>query len=237
MYTSLSKTQQTVFVLLLPLALLLGSCSTSTGTHTQIDWVDFIQFHGITYLAGMGQQIGRSLEQQDLGPVFAQVQFKLNDNVTDPSYHMKDGDAAFLEAGTKVYTVKGYLPAFRLAAFSSQGLQLFEADTNPHARTGADLLDLKDKVQFITINSEKDGTTVLATVKDAQQVEQLVEMLLSSPVNQQQNAQDGLRYFLAFHLMDQTVVVRVYWPHANELARGILPPPAFQAIIKQAMHI
>ena len=52
----------------------------------------------------------------------------------------KDGDAAFLDIGTRVYTVKGYLPTFRLAAYLDGVLQLYEADTNPCARTGADLL-------------------------------------------------------------------------------------------------
>jgi hypothetical protein len=239
MNISHSKIQH-IIVLFLPLILLLGGCATLAAAQprstTQIDWVNFVRFQGITYLAAL-PQTGRALEMQDLGPVFAQVQSKLSGNVTDPSYRTKDGDAAFLDAGTKVYTMKGYLPTFRLAASLGQRLQLFEADTNSHARTGADLLDIRGKVQSMTINKDEgDATTVLASLKDAQQVNQLVEMLLSSPVNQQQSAIDGARYFLVFHLVDKTAVVRVYWLDANQLQRGIHLPSAFQEIIKQAAH-
>lgn len=54
--------------------------------------------------------------KSDLGPVFATVTFKLDGNVHDLGYCGQDGDAAFLNARTKVYRVKGYSPTFRLAA-------------------------------------------------------------------------------------------------------------------------
>jgi hypothetical protein len=36
------------------------------------------------------------LTESDLGPVFATVAFKLEGNVQDPGYQMKNGDAAFI---------------------------------------------------------------------------------------------------------------------------------------------
>ena len=112
--------------LLLPMLLLsfseLAECAPSALSsfasqthHGVIDWVDFIRFGGITYVVAPTKP-GRMLTANDLGPVFATVRLKLDGNVQDPAYQSKDGDAAFLDAGTKIYTMKGYRPTFRLAA-------------------------------------------------------------------------------------------------------------------------
>src|ERR1700738_2289793 len=88
-----------------------GGPGSSGGQNVSIDWVNFIRFNGITYLAtSMSPQDGLPVSQ--LGPVFDTVKFKLDGNVHDPNYQMKDGDSAFLAAGIQVYTVKGYKPAF-----------------------------------------------------------------------------------------------------------------------------
>ena len=132
----------TLFIVLLPLSGLV-SCGplSSNNQHVVIDWVDFIRFGGITYVA-VSPKPGRPLAESDLGPVFATITFKLDGNVQDPGYQSKDGDAGFLDAGTQVYTVKGYRSTFRLAAYENHALTLYEADTNPRARKGADLICL-----------------------------------------------------------------------------------------------
>ena len=66
------------------------------------------------YVAGPESQA--FLQESDLGPVYAHVKFKVSGNVCDPSYRLKDGDAAFLDPGTPVYQLNGYPPAERLAA-------------------------------------------------------------------------------------------------------------------------
>lgn len=79
-----------------------------------IDWVDFIE-------VGSTQYVNRTvptaeLQEADLGPVYTHVRFRVSDNVCDPNYRPKDGDAAFLEPGTPVYEVKGKPVAEQLAA-------------------------------------------------------------------------------------------------------------------------
>jgi hypothetical protein len=86
-----------------------SDCST-----TMIDWVNFVQVGSTQYLYGTVSSA--ELQESDLGPVFARVQFKVNENVCDPNYRPKDGDAAFLEPGTPIYQVKGKPPAEKLAA-------------------------------------------------------------------------------------------------------------------------
>ncbi len=211
-----------------------GNVPESTTTTTIIDWVDFIRFQGITYLA-VYSRVGRRLQESDLGPVFAAVRFKLSGNVNDPSYRSKDGDAAFLDPGTPVYAVQGYSTQFRLAAYQDSQPTLFEADTNPRAQKGADLLDIAGKVQYIGVNSEQDGVTELGAIKDPQQIAHLVEMVTNAPVNQSYQSPDTSRYIIAFHLLDGTATVRAYWPTSGQLSRGILLPPAFATAVEGAV--
>ena len=56
---------------------------------------------------------------------------------------------------------------------------IYEADTNPHAKKGADLLDIGGKVEYIGINSPLDGKTELASIKEESLVSSLVEMVLN----------------------------------------------------------
>ncbi|HEV8193825.1 MAG TPA: hypothetical protein VGP82_20420 [Ktedonobacterales bacterium] len=215
------------------LALLVAGCAMYSAS-TIIDWVDFVRFDGIMYVRST--QSGRVVEAADLGEPYAQVRSKLDGHVHDSGYRPQDGDAAFLEAGTTVYAVRGYSPTFRLAAHVDGQLALFESDTNPHAKVGADLLDIGGKVEQITVNSEDDATTVLATIAQPAQVSQLVTAVLTAPVDQRRASADGTRYFIAFHLHDGTQVVRAYWPGTGELARGILVAPSFNAVIMQALQ-
>jgi hypothetical protein len=104
-------------VVLLGALLLAAACQlpgSSSGCNTQIDWVNFIQVGSTQYVAG--PQSPTVLQDSDLGPVYAHVNFKVSGSVCDPNYRLKDGDAAFLDAGTPVYQVKGQPPAAELAA-------------------------------------------------------------------------------------------------------------------------
>ncbi|MBA3943415.1 MAG: hypothetical protein H0X37_02500 [Herpetosiphonaceae bacterium] len=192
-----------------------------------IDWVNFIKFNDITYVAG--DNPGRTLTEADLGPEFAKVRSKLADTVGDPSYRSQNSDAAFLEAGTPVFAIKGYAPNVMLAAHLQDRLVLYQADTNPAAKRGGDLLDLDGKVTFISINSMQDGTTEQGTIKDPDRVAKLVRLILQAPVSQTPIVQlgDGPGFVIAFHLINGLVLTRVYGTGSGELQRGIMLPQAF----------
>ena len=109
-------------------ALFLGSCQlpgSGSGCTSQIDWVDFIQVGSTQYLAGLGSP--PTIQESDLGPVYAHVKFKVSGNVCDPNYRLKDGDAAFLEPGTSIYQVSGYSASERLAARRDGRIEVYEA--------------------------------------------------------------------------------------------------------------
>lgn len=233
------RCQALVLAIILMTWLGLMSCSApAASVTTQIDWVNFIKFKGITYNGDPLNQ-GRTLQESDLGPQFAKVTFKVSGNITTNGYQAQNGDAAFLSAGTQVYMVKGYQPTFRLAAHDANDhnrLVLFEADTNPSAKKGSDLLDIAGKVLSIGVNSEQDGKTEIVAITNLKQVAALVALVLTAPVDQNRPPQDEPQYFIAFHLSDGTTVTRQYGLHTRELSRGILMPKAFDDAIEQALH-
>ena len=110
------------FLVVLGAVLLISACQlpgSSSSCHAQIDWVNFIQVGSVQYVAG--PQPSTALQESDLGPVYSHVRFKVSGNVCDPNYRLRDGDAAFLDAGNPIYQVNGQLPAVELAArFSGQ---------------------------------------------------------------------------------------------------------------------
>ena len=196
---------------------------------TAADWVHSMRFGSVTYLAywmlagSRAAEEERALTVEDLGPELYRVAFRRVG--VGASYRYQDGDATYLDPGTPVYGVKGYAPEFRLGTLVGDSVTLFEADTNPLAKIGEDLLDLRGKVTTIDILSEEDATTVLGTLDEEPYIEHFVEMVLGSPVEQGNRDHDGAPYFLGFRLADGTSVVRAFWLESGELSRGIMTDP------------
>ena len=201
-----------------------------------IDWIDFVKLDGITYVADLTAR-GETVAAAAVGPLYGRVVCKVADNVTEPGYELQDGDAAFLPPGTKVYAIDGYEVGFRLAARRDGQWLVYEADTVPDAKQGSDLLDIRGRVVYIGINSVRDGTSELAAIRNPKRVNELVEMVLASPVDQNREPTNGdyeRQRFVAFHLDDGTSTIRAFFPESRLLSRGIVVPPEFVEAIEQA---
>ena len=207
--------------------------------HT-ISWVPMVKFDGIHYLRRWNQvgKITRAdiddLTTEHLGPELYRIAFR-GDGYAGPWYRYQDGDATFLDPGTPIYEVKGYSPKFRLATLEQGRPTLYEADTNPSARTGEDLLDIRGKVAAIDILDDDDENTLLATIDDRPTIARFIDMALGAPVNQNGRDQRGPRYFLSLRLADGTSVVRVFRPETGELSRGIMTGPEAATIVADAL--
>ena len=231
----------------LAFALLLASCASD-----QVDYIDFVHANGITYVGGYttGDYLGRALTDADLGA----EQFRVKQSVATagkgPGYQLSDGDAAFVGVGQPVYAVRGYAPTFRLAARHDGRLVLYEADTNPAARTGRDLLDIEGKVVGIALVSGKDGRAILGRITDQSRIDDLVRLVLSAPVDQSPplaaasprtplstpTAQIQIRtygVFVSFELADGTATRRNYDAAKGVLQRGIKVAGAFRSAIEE----
>jgi hypothetical protein len=196
-----------------------------------IDWVDFIKFNGISYLRTV-QPL--PYHEEDL-EYFGVIQFRVDGNVNTSGYQIKDGDAAFLDKGIRIYSINSYSTDFRLLAKVGTEFYLYETDTNPDAKNGSDLLDIGGKVNYVSINSSIDGTTELASIRDKIQVNQLIQMVLDAPVDQIQHRTGSEQYFLEFNFIDGTVTIRSYWLDTGILARGMQLPEEFGQIIRMAL--
>jgi len=231
-----------ILIILILLVILFTGCSQqisplnkATQQKVHIDWVNFVQVNDIHY-SDAHNYCGRDLTSADIDQKVSEVKFKVSDNVFDTSYKTKDGDAAFLEKGTPIYSIKGYKPEFRLAAYFNGKLTLYEADYNPKAKIGGDLIDIRDKVKYIGINSEEDGRTELAAIKDDNIVKTMVDNFLSADIVDMKNYDlGGTRYFIAFHLEDGTAITYSYWIKPRYLALGVICPLEFQNEIDKAI--
>ncbi len=88
-----------------------------TGDATvMVDWVDFVQLHGIQYIAGLDGDVPAVASDQ-LGAAVGRVECQLSvlkfQAAPGPTV---DGDAAFIEIGTEVHAIRGYEPSCRVAA-------------------------------------------------------------------------------------------------------------------------
>ena len=208
----------------------------SGGGNAAIDWTDFIRLDGVTYQSNYYE---KGVAEKDIGEPVAEVRCKISDIVTDPEYDIRDGDAAFLEAGSVIYSVKGYPAWFRLAAERDGTWMLYEPDTAPEARTGGDLLYLEGRVRYIGINSSYNGTKELARIDDPDEVERLVEMVLGAGVDQDREYSDADlddQVFIEFGFEDGTRSIRAFGPDSGQLSRGIMTPPGFAEAVEMALQ-
>ncbi|HEX6938319.1 MAG TPA: hypothetical protein VF158_02830 [Longimicrobiales bacterium] len=221
---------------LIPVFALLSAACLDTSTPTRPDgvcWADFMQVDGIIYI-GIDLTDGRALRDEDLGEPYDTIAFRLYENVNDPEYEVNDGDAAFLEPGTPIHRVVGYAPEFRLAAKTASGIYLYEADTNPAATLGSDLLDLDGAVDSIGVYSTGMPMYQLGMIEDGATVENLVGMVLDAGVFPPEPV-GGDEYFIAFYLKDGTTTVRPYWPDADRLGASLILPDAFGDAVLDAV--
>jgi hypothetical protein len=216
--------------------LLVAACGGGGGTRwastEDTDYKDFLRFGAVTYhVADHG--VGRPVARGDLGPRFAVVRANPPDSDPTHRYRVRDGDAAFVPAGSPVFAVRGYDPSFRLAATHHGRLRLYEADAAVGARTGADLLDLAGKVRHLSVNS---GRFELARIKSRPRVAELVGQVLAAPVAPPSGRAEHRHCFVVFNLHDGTAVRRAFFPATGELLPGVFAPPAFTGAVEGALE-
>ncbi|GAA0486784.1 hypothetical protein GCM10008986_10240 [Salinibacillus aidingensis] len=103
-----------------------GNGAGGTNEHVVIDWVDFIKINDTQYTGLHSSVIA---DPSMIGEKIGEVEFKVADNVSNPQYQVKNGDAAFQDKGTEIFAVKN-LPDFAAIKDSNEvnGYQLYQAD-------------------------------------------------------------------------------------------------------------
>lgn len=95
------------------------------GHGGSISWVEFIHINDTEYT-----QIHSAVlaDERFVGGKIGEVKFKVDGNVTNPSYQLKNGDAAYLEKGTDLYSVEGHQHLLAVPSdYEVNGYQLYSA--------------------------------------------------------------------------------------------------------------
>ncbi len=213
-----------LFLLIVP-ALLFSACGPTVFHCEAMPF--YIQYKSISYYA-VYTDTSRALQESDLGSA-----------ITTVGDGQNQATSCQLDPGTQVYTVKGYQSAFRLAAHYNGQVTLFEVVNNPQARTGADLLDIDGKVQSISLanasfDSQGNPLTRSSEIKDPQQVDALLKMILAAPVDMKHCLQQGNVQDITFHLKDGTATQREYRTGSNEMQGCILLPKDFGVVLSSS---
>lgn len=214
------------------LALALGLVAVADGAGTSTT-LDFVTFDGIDYVRFIDEP-GRELTRADLGVEFGTVGCSIGEDSRACSYGV-DAGAAFMPAGTRMYAVRGYATEFRLAAAWRDQLFLYQAWRNPRARLGRDLFDIAGRVRAIDVQ-RRDGAAVprRAPVASAQDIEALVEMMLSGSMRRPTpHAAGEPEYWLTIWLADGTTLGRPYYADTGELMGGLAVPPGFRVLLER----
>lgn len=251
---STKRTAQSVAlagVVLFCMALIVG-CSASPATRLSsspassetADYAiaDSVRFHGVTYYRGSyGQDEAVPVEMVELSSAVEKVERR-----QAASGRLENGEATRLNSGTPLYAVKGYDTSFRLAAQAGGAggaWALYEVFKNSGAKSAAELLDVRGKVEYVGLRDTLtvSGTEEVVTIRKPSRVAAIVDAALGAPLRQISGVSS--RYLVVFHLEDGTESVRWYEQRSGELYlsgsgpySGVTLPKELRESIRQALR-
>ena len=178
--------------------------------------IDFIRFNGAVYLstAYLAEDnppaADTPLGPEDLGPVVGEVVANWidgNDEVLYPNepcyWDTPDGTAPQLTPGDDIHAVRGYATTFRLAARHEGDFVSYQVWCNDEAKVGADLFDIYDRVNRISVAGDHSESSGFALIDDPATVAGLVDMLLEGQVIPEElSSMAPVTHQLIFHLDD-----------------------------------
>lgn len=143
-------------------ALLLTGCTGKIAQNKcyygDVDYASILQWDSVLYGGDTDSDLSGLSKGKAIGKVtYSKIEHRC------PRKKMQDGDATNLKTGTQLYEVNGYEPSARIWA----GDQLYEAYTNPAARTLNDLLDVTGKIQTVRFISGNDGSDLMDFTPEA----------------------------------------------------------------------
>ncbi|WP_240338320.1 hypothetical protein [Peribacillus alkalitolerans] len=164
------------------------------------------------------------------GKELGSVTYKMADNACS-NHRMKNGDAAYLEKGTKVYEIIGYPTSLIVSANE----KVYVVDQNKKAKTVGDLYPMADLVKNIHIESTEDGSrlyTFSSSSKDTFLEEWQDLKLEDQDRLNKRGAFEGERVFLEIELNNGISFRELYWSDTNTFNLGAKG----NSVIKEIIH-
>jgi len=197
----------------------------------EISWVDVLMINDIKYEGDdEGLPQGETLEK---GKQIGEVKYRLAGNACS-NHQLKNGDAAFLSAGTEIYELIGYHPDFRVVADN----KVYQVTQNKKAKFIFELLDIEGKVAKLNLESTYDGRH-LSDFTEQETADFMEELLAQEYIGIDQvykNIKSDNRVFLRIHLKDGSSFRIVYWINENALNFGALGTEKMREIVKDKIE-
>ncbi|MGP7816395.1 hypothetical protein [Niallia sp. 01092] len=196
-----------LFILLI--IILTGCRSTPFDGHSEIeiDWVDFIKWDGKTY---DGVYTGVLADKKLIGKKIGTVKFKVADNVTNPHYKIKDGDAAFYEKGTTIFSLKGHSNLIAVESLNTiNGYQVYySTEDSKYKWHYKDMPTEKvTKVEIYQMNTP-DGTKLVNKLNSQKEINTFLKILKhskNSPNFQPDTSEKDPTYYEMIFYMDEPI--------------------------------
>lgn len=212
--------------------LLLASCSGKpaqmlpSSQSSVIDWVDFVNWDDTTYTANYETNEMDKVWKTER--VLGEVTYTL-DGHAGANHTSKNGDAAYLPKGTKLYEIKGYDPAFRILAND----KIYEVSEAGKAEKVEDFLDIEGKVNRVILQSEED----LSFIGEFSEVhtKEFIDELLLLPYEEAGRTTEGKRVFFGIELTDGSMTRSLYWPETGYINYGTTASERLKEIFEAGM--
>lgn len=207
------KPRLIVVTLLISLSLL-GGCSDWQHRATVIDWVDFVKTDDGMYMGQWNAVLRDSdtVTQEIVGT----VNKKLDENVHNPNYSSKPGDAAFLNKGTKLYRVEGFEPEDVVAVQAEDQIGGYKLYVNegydglPEQEFKAILRAMPSSVSVYTWEDNVQPLRI-ASGAEGQQLVELLQHSVYTPDYSSNTEQDPIYYQIVFDTGEPILYIFSLW--------------------------
>lgn len=188
--------------------LFLAACQSPPDDDADIDWPDFVQLGDIKYEVAPSTVVtnDKAIEKEA-----GEVNYTIDQNVQDASYQAKDGDAAYLKKGTKLFHIKDHTDF--LAVPDSEAINGYkvyrseDADTDQHY----DKLDL-DSINHVEIYGGQEDPKNINKLTGKKQIHMLTDLLDKGEPNPDFSPdidkEDPAAYHLVFYEADSPIANR-----------------------------
>lgn len=193
-----------------------------------IEWVDVLKINGITYRSTPEVSAG-AIETEKL---IGEVRYTLNEQACS-DHPLQNGDAAYLEEGTKIYKLHGYESSYRVSA----GDLVYTVEENPSAETLGDMYDIRNRVEHIRVkNISVDHDFVSFSDQEINDfIKEWLELSIKDEKETLEKVEpyDPDRLIVEFELKDGTFMKSLYWPEENIFDHGASGTERIQEMIQK----
>ncbi|MGN7385805.1 hypothetical protein [Sporosarcina sp. SAFN-015] len=204
--------KRSLFVFILIVLLLTGCRPSAFGGQIVIDWVDFIHFDGKEY---NGIHSGVLADKSFIGDKIGTVKFKVADNVKNPSYKIRDGDAAFHEKGTEIFQIKDHPHLIAVKdTHSVNGYSVyFSRDDSDYQWHFKDMLIEKVKTIEIYQTDPTTNNKLISKLTKSVKINSFLQLLVNSEENPNfqpnRGSGDPIFYEMIFYT-DEPIAYKYY---------------------------